>query len=555
MEQSFTKRSHFIEQIIDSDLTSGRCKKVRLRFPPEPNGYLHLGHAKAICLNFDLAAKYQGTCHVRFDDTDPSKESIDYVHAIQRDVTWLGYGMTQVTYASDYFDRLYKYARQLIERNKAYVDFHSTEEFAKQYKGTPTQAGKASPYRSTDIAENMRKFEDMHQGNIATGSCVLRAKIDMHSPNMHMRDPAIYRIRRDTRHFRADSCWHIYPMYDFAHCLCDAIEGITHSLCTLEFEVHRPVYEWFLDALGVTGPKQIEYSRLHLSHSVLSKRKMQVLIEERRVSGWEDPQLPTLAGLRHRGYTAASIKHFVRTVGVSKRKTLSDLSLFRWSLREDLNRCAQRRMAILHPLRIILSNYPKSQEESLQAQDNPEDPTAGKRALPFCRELYIDRDDFKEVADKNFFRLTIGKEVRLKYAYIIRCEEVIKNEEGQIIALRCTYDAETKSGLPGSNKKVKATISWVSAQHAISAHIRHYTSLFLSEWPDEEKDFLENLRPNSYIDITEAQLEPTLGQAKAGEIFQFERLGYYCRDEQNARLFHQSVSLRESAKKATSLSS
>ena len=553
MKASSKKGPHFIEQMIATAISSGTCKEIRLRFPPEPNGYLHLGHAKAICLNFDLAATYQGTCHVRFDDTNPSQESMAYVHAIQCDMKWLGYDLSKVSYASDYFEALYKYAKKLIELDKAYVDEYSSEEFAKYYKGTPTQPGTVSPYRSTGIEENLRKFENMYLGKVSTGSCVLRAKIDMLSANMHMRDPAIYRIKREIPHFRTGNRWNIYPVYDFAHCLCDAIEGITHSLCTLEFEVHRPVYEWFLSALDLSGPKQIEYARLHLSHSVLSKRKTQVLIESGKVSGWEDPQLLTLAGLRQRGYTAQAIKHFVRMVGISKRKTLSDLSLLRWALRKDLNRCAQRRMAILYPLKIILSNYPKLQEEKIQVQNNPEDPAAGVRVLPFCRELYIERADFKETADENFFRLTLGQEVRLKYAYIIRCEEVVKNKEGQVIALRCTYDAETKSGLPGSNKKVKGTLSWVSARHAITSRVRHYDSLFISECPDVEENFLENLHPTPQIDIQNTQIEPTLKDAKAGEIFQFERLGYYCKDEREEKLFHQSVSLREPPKKDVSL--
>ena len=434
---------HFIAQIIEEDLRRRPDLQLRFRFPPEPNGHLHLGHSKAIALNFELARKYNASCHLRFDDTDPGKESKEYVRSILRDVAWLGYSTENLTYASDYFGKMYKYAQSLIRMGKAYVDSHSSEIFAEKYKGTPTRVGKESPDRGRSIEENLQLFEEMKTGEHSPGSLILRAKIDMASPNMHLRDPVIYRIK-EGGHFRTHQQWKIYPMYDFAHCLCDAIEGITYSLCSLEFEVHRPLYEWFLGTLGLSGPRQIEFARLSLSHSVLSKRKISILIEKKMVSGWSDPQLLTLSGLRRRGYTSSSLLRFVERVGLSKRRSLTNISLLHWSLREELNAVVERRIAILRPLRVEIENYPEKEKEWLLAQNNPEDNHAGSRQLLFEREIYIEETDFSEDPSPNFYRLSPGQEVRLKYAYIIRCKEVVRAKDGKLICLRCSYDPNTR---------------------------------------------------------------------------------------------------------------
>ena len=553
MPESHTQQEqlHFIAQVIEKDLAARPQLKLKLRFPPEPNGYLHLGHAKALCLNFDLAHQYQGSCHLRIDDTDPSKESSDYVRAIFEDIQWLGYSTEDTSYASDYFDQLYHYATELIGMDRAYVDGHSSEAFARQYKGTPTQAGTHSPHRARSIEENLSLFGDMKAGQHPAGSLILRAKIDMSSPNMHMRDPAIYRIKLE-QHYRSERKWCIYPMYDFAHCLCDAIEGVTHSLCSLEFEVHRPLYEWFLDTLGLSGPKQIEFARLSLSHTVLSKRKLSILISKGYASSWDDPMLPTLSGLRNRGFSSASLRRFVNRSGISKRNSLIDISLLNWALREDLNLSAPRRMAILRPLKVCIENYPEHEKEWLVAQNNPENAQAGHRHILFSRELYIEQTDFLLDPPSKFFRLAPGKEVRLKYAYIIRCKEVIRNEDGQITCLLCEYDPLTKSGTAGAQRSVKGTLSWVSTQGACTAELRHYEPLFKQPNPEVDPNYLDQVDPSAVERIQGAQLEASLGTAASPqEVYQFERQGYYCRDQQDVHLFHRSVSLRDSYQKAS----
>ena len=538
---------HFIAQRIERDLRHCPGMQIRLRFPPEPNGYLHLGHAKALLLNFELAKKYGGSCHLRFDDTNPSQESQHYVDSILYDLKWLGYGGARVTYTSDYFEMLHEYAVQMILKGKAYIDSHDSDVFAQKYKGTPTQIGSESPDRRRKIAENLELFDQMKQGKYPAGSFTLRAKIDMHSPNMHLRDPSIYRIK-ERAHFRKGNQWCIYPTYDFAHCISDAIEGITHSLCSLEFEVHRPLYEWILDTLLLSGPKQIEFARLNLSHTVLSKRKMAMLIKKESVGGWNDPRLATLSGMRRRGYKPSAIRCFVERVGLSKRKSLTDESVLAWALRRTLNVDCARRMAILWPLKVVITNYP-SHEEWVSVPNNPENPQDGARKMPFSRDIYIEQADFSENPPSNFFRLSIGEEVRLKYAYIIRCDEVVKDEKQRIAYLKCSYDPNTKSGTPGANRKVKSTLGWVSCAQAYAAEIRHYKPLFSIEEPESASDYLHHLQPNTMEVIRNAQLEPILRDAKACETYQFERLGYYSKDEKQEHVFHQGVPLRDAFKK------
>ncbi len=543
-------QNNFIKEIINKDLETGKFRKVHTRFPPEPNGYLHIGHAKSICLNFGLAKEYSGLCNLRFDDTNPTKESTEYVDSIIEDIKWLGFDWEdRLYYASDYFDQLYEFAVKLIRKGKAYVD-SSTPEEIKDSRGTTTEAGKGSPFRNRSIDENLDLFTRMKNGDFEESAHVLRAKIDMSSPNMWMRDPILYRIRKIAHHRTGDK-WCIYPMYDWAHGQSDSIEGITHSICTLEFEIHRPLYDWCLDQLEIHHPKQIEFARLNLSYTVMSKRKLLQLVQDKHVSGWNDPRMPTISGLRRRGFTPESIRIFSERVGVAKRDNMIDVALLEHSLREDLNKRAQRVMAVLNPLKVVITNYPDNQSEELEAINNPEDESMGKRIVPFSKEIFIEQDDFMEVPPKKFFRLSPGNEVRLRYAYIIKCEKVIKDEKGNITELRCTYDPETKSGSAKSSRKVKGTIHWVSAQHAIEADVRLYDRLFTSEDPeaDEEKTFIDHINPDSLEVIKNAKLEPFLKGVDKGKNFQFERLGYFCVDSEDSSkdnpVFNRTVTLRD----------
>ncbi|MDR3609472.1 MAG: glutamine--tRNA ligase/YqeY domain fusion protein [Ignavibacteriaceae bacterium] len=553
MEENFNTvaPSNFIRDIINEDLKTDKYNgRVHTRFPPEPNGYLHIGHAKSICLNFGIARDYNGLCNLRFDDTNPSKEEVEYVDSIEEDVRWLGFDWEdRKYYASDYFDQLYEFAIQLIREGKAYVD-SSTAGETKDMRGTPTESGTESPNRNRSIEENLRLFHGMKNGEFEDGAHILRAKIDMSSPNMIMRDPVMYRIKRATHHRTGDK-WCIYPMYDYAHPISDWIEGITHSICTLEFEIHRPLYDWFLSELHLENrPQQIEFARLNLSYTVMSKRKLLELVEKGQVSGWDDPRLPTISGLRRRGYTPESIRSFSEKIGVAKRDGTIDVALLEHTIREDLNKRAPRVMAVLRPLKVTITNYPEGQTEDLDAINNPEDPSMGKRVIPFSREIYIEQDDFREIPPKKFYRLYPGNEVRLRYAYIIKCNEVIKNESGDITELYCTYDPETKSGT-GSARSVKGTIHWVSARHAIKAEARLYDRLFETEDPsgDKEKDFKDLINPKSLEVIDNCLIEPHLANVKPGEKFQFERQGYFCVDPLSTKskiVFNRTVPLRDS---------
>lgn len=553
-EEEKKESLHFIHQIIEEDNRAGKFGgRVHTRFPPEPNGYLHIGHAKSICLNFGTAQKYGGLCNLRFDDTNPAKESDEYVNSIKEDVRWLGFDWEDRMYhASDYFDQLYAYAVQLIKKGKAYVDDLPSEEFAKNYKGTPTQPGKNSPFRDRSVEENLSLFEKMKNGEFPEGSHILRAKIDMAHPNMHMRDPAMYRIKH-AHHHRTGDKWHIYPMYDFAHGISDSIEGITHSLCTLEFEVHRPLYDWFIDELGIYHPQQIEFARLNLNYTVMSKRKLLELVEGNFVDGWSDPRLPTISGLRRRGYTPASIRNFAEKIGVAKRDNIIDVSLLEWSVREDLNKIAPRKMGILKPVKLIITNYPEDKVEYLEAVNNPEDPAAGTRQLPFSREVFIEQGDFMEDPPKQFFRLGPGREVRLKYAYIIKCEDYKKDPAtGQVTEIYCTYDPLTKSGEDQTGKKVKSALGWVSAGHACRAEVRLYDRLFNVEDPAdvaEGEDWKKNINPNSLEIVENAALEPSLADAEPGIGYQFERQGYFCLDTRYStpekKVFNRTVTLKD----------
>ncbi len=556
MEENKTaKQNNFIREIIDEHLRTNKYEgKVHTRFPPEPNGYLHIGHAKSICLNFGVAEDYNGLCNLRFDDTNPAKEDVEYVDSIREDIHWLGFDWGNREYfASDYFERLYEYAVQLIKKGKAYVDNLSPDEI-REYRGTPTQPGKNSPYRDRTVEENLELFEKMKNGEFDEGDCILRAKIDMSSPNINMRDPAIYRIKKASHHRTGDK-WVIYPMYDFAHGLSDSIEGITHSLCTLEFENHRPLYDWFLDELEVFHPQQIEFARLNLTFTVLSKRKLLQLVNEKYVDGWDDPRMPTISGFRRRGYTPESIRNFADKIGVAKRDSVVDVALLEHSIREDLNKRAQRVMGVLNPLKITITNYPENKTEELEAVNNPEDESMGKRLVPFSRELFIEREDFQEIPHRKFHRLAPGREVRLRYAYIIKCEEVIKDDDGNVVELLCTYDPETKSGSPNANRKVKGTIHWVSAKDAIDVEVRLYDRLFSVEFPeaDKEKDFTEFINPNSLEILTNCKVEPFLKDAKPGDRVQFERKGYFCVDtklsSEDNLVFNRTVTLRDSWQK------
>jgi len=543
MEDNTTKHEiperslNFIEEIIEEDLRTGKNdSRVHTRFPPEPNGYLHIGHAKSICLNFGLGKKYNGKTNLRFDDTNPVKEDLEYVDSIKEDVRWLGFDWEgREFYASDYFEQLYEFAQILIRKGKAYVCDMSAEEIS-ETRGTPTRPGKESPFRTRTIEENIALFTRMRAGEFPDGARVLRAKIDMSSPNMHMRDPIIYRIIH-TSHHRTGDKWCIYPMYDFAHGQSDSIEKITHSICTLEFEVHRPFYDWLIQEIGIYAPRQIEFARLNLSYTVMSKRKLLELVQDKYVSGWDDPRMPTICGLRRRGYTPESIRNFADTIGVAKRDNVIEINLLEYCVREDLNKRASRVMGVLNPLKIVLDNYPDNLVEEMEAVNNPEDPSAGNRKVPFSKELYIEQEDFMEDPPGKFFRLAPGREVRLRSAYIIKCESVVKDPEtGQILEVHCTYDSETKSGMPQSNRKVKGTLHWVSVRHALKAEIRIYDRLFTVENPDnaeEGKTYKDYLNPNS-LQLTVGYIEPSVAHAEAGRKFQFERLGYYSVDYDSA---------------------
>ncbi len=546
--ETLPERRNFIREIIDVDLKANKYeRKVHTRFPPEPNGYLHIGHAKSICLNFGIANDYKGMCNLRFDDTNPSKEEVEYVESIQQDVRWLGFDWDdRLFYASDYFEKLCGFAIRLIQKGKAYVCDLSADEI-RQYRGTLTEPGKESPYRNRTVEENLDLFQRMRSGEFPDGSRTLRAKIDMASPNLNLRDPVMYRILRSTHHRTGDS-WCIYPTYDWAHGQSDSIEGITHSICTLEFEIHRPLYDWFLNALEIHHPRQIEFARLNLTYTVMSKRKLLELVEEQRVNGWDDPRMPTISGLRRRGYTPESIRLFADRIGVSKNESMIDVALLEDCLRSDLNKRASRVMAVLHPLKIVIENYPDERVEELEAVNNPEDPAMGVRKIPFSKIIYIEQDDFQENPPKKYFRLSPGMEVRLRYAYIIKCVDVVKDEKsGKVVELRCTYDPETKSGSSQSGRKVKGTIHWVSALHAVNAEVRLYDRLFNVENPNDD-NWKECINPNSVEVLRDCKIEPGLAAAKPQDRFQFERLGYFCVDDDSktsALVFNRAVTLRD----------
>lgn len=542
--------SNFIQNIIDEDLKNNKNGgKVHTRFPPEPNGYLHIGHAKSICLNFGTAKKNNGLCNLRFDDTNPSKEEVEYVESIQEDVKWLGFDWEdRMFYASDYFEKLYEYAVELIKAGKAYVCDLSAQEI-KDYRGTLTEPGKNSPYRERTIEENLDLFTRMRRGEFEDGSRVLRAKIDMASPNLNMRDPVLYRILRATHHRTGDQ-WCIYPMYDYAHPLSDAIEGITHSICTLEFEAHRPLYDWAIHSLDLPAkPQQIEFARLDLTHTVMSKRKLRQLVEEKLVSGWDDPRMPTISGLRRRGFTPESIRDFCERIGVAKSNSTVDVAMLEHCIREDLNAKAARAMAVLRPLKVVIDNYPEGQVEYLEGENNPESLEMGSRQIPFSRVIYIEQDDFCENPPKKYFRLSPGKEVRLKFAYIITCVDVVKDEQGQVVEVHCTYDPLTKSGGPNSGKKVKGTLHWVSAEHAVKAEVRLYDYLLLNESEgEEEADFKSLINPNSLEVLDACMLEPSLAGVPVGSHYQFMREGYFCADPDSTpekMVFNRIVGLRD----------
>ncbi len=545
---------NFIRSIVAQDIETDKYDgRVVTRFPPEPNGYLHIGHAKSICLNFGIAAENKrGNCNLRFDDTDPSKEEIEYVESIKSDVRWLGFDWEdRLFYSSDYFEELYKYAVQLITAGKAYVDSLSAQEI-REYRGTLTEPGRESPYRNRSTEENFDLFARMRAGEFEDGAHVLRAKIHMASPNMLMRDPTLYRIKH-VSHYRTGDKWCIYPMYDFTHCLSDSIEGITHSICTLEFEINRQLYDWVLDELKVYHPQQIEFARLNLTYTVLSKRKLIELVERGHVTGWDDPRMPTISGLRRRGYTPASIRNFCERIGVAKRDSMVDVALLEYSAREDLNKHAPRVMGVLRPLKVVIDNYPEGKVEELEAENNPEDSSAGKRKIPFSRVLYIEKEDFMEDPPKKFFRLAPGREVRLKHAYYIKCSDIIKDEKtGEVIEVHCTYDAKTRGGWSEDGRKVRGTLHWVSAGHALKAEVRLYEHLFVKENPSETKDsadFKTYLNPNSMERLISCLVEPSLADAAPGSRYQFMRLGYFCVDSKdslsNALVFNRTVTLRD----------
>jgi glutaminyl-tRNA synthetase len=542
----------FIRTIIDEDIAAGKNGgRVHTRFPPEPNGYLHIGHAKSICLNFGIARDYGGKCNLRFDDTNPSKEDVEYVDSIKEDVRWLGFDWEErELYASDYFEKLYEYAVQLIKSGRAYVDSQSVDEIRRN-RGSFTTPGRESPFRGRSVEENLDLFERMRKGEFPDGSHVLRARIDMQHGNMNMRDPIMYRILRASHH-RTGERWCIYPTYDWAHGQCDSIEGITHSVCTLEFEDHRPLYDWFLEQLGVFRPQQIEFARLNLSYTLMSKRKLLLLVREGHVAGWDDPRMPTLSGLRRRGYTAEAVRGFCDRIGVARKDSMVDIGLLEHCLREDLNRKARRVMAVIRPVRLVIENYPEGKVEELEAENNPEDPGAGSRTLPFSRELYVESDDFREDPPKKWFRLAPGKEVRLKFAYYVTCRSVVRDETTkEVVELRCTYDPETRGGDSPDGRKVRGTLHWVSAAHAVDARVRLYDHLFTREDPSEEKegeDFRSFLNHDSLQEIPSCKVEPGLAAARPGDRFQFLRQGYFCVDPDSGEkglVFNRTVSLKD----------
>lgn len=550
MSNPNTGSKNFIELRIEKDLAEGKHETIKTRFPPEPNGYLHIGHAKSIVLNFTLGQEYNGSTNLRFDDTNPVKEEGRYVEAIKRDIKWLGYDWGENEfYASDYFDQLYEFAVELIKKGKAYVDDQSAEEIAAT-RGTPTEPGVISPYRERSVEENLDLFKRMKEGEFGDGEKIVRAKIDMSSPNMHMRDPAMYRIKNHPHH-RTGSEWHIYPMYDFAHGLSDSIERITHSLCSLEFEVHRPLYDWFLRELNTFPSQQIEFARLNLSYTIMSKRKLLKLVEEGVVEDWDDPRMPTISGLRRRGFSPASIRNFAQKVGVAKRNNIIDVSLLEHSVREDLNKTAPRVMAVLDPLKVVITNYPEGKTEQLEVENNPEDESAGSRVMPFGKEIYIEQDDFMEDPPRKFFRLGPGRMSRLKGAYIIECEDFVKDEvTGKITELHCKYFPESKSGEDKSGLKVKGTLHWVSAEHALDAEVRLYDRLFTEEEPEADKTttFMDCLNPESLKVLNNCKVEPSLKDSQPEDRFQFQRLGYFCADRsfsQNNLVFNRTVTLRD----------
>ncbi|MFN9721308.1 MAG: glutamine--tRNA ligase/YqeY domain fusion protein [Planctomycetota bacterium] len=542
----------FVRQIIDEDMKTGKWGgRVHTRFPPEPNGYLHIGHAKSICLNFGIAKEYGGKCNLRFDDTNPEKEDVEYVDSIMEDVRWLGFDWEErLFYASDYFEQLYEWAEKLIRDGKAYVCSLPLEEI-RSGRGTPVEAGVASPYRDRSVEENLDLFRRMRAGEFPDGAHVLRARIDMGHKHMLLRDPIMYRIRH-AEHHRTGHKWCIYPTYDYTHGQSDSLEGITHSICTLEFENHRPLYDWYCENLGIHHPQQIEFNRLNLTYTMMSKRRLLELVQAKFVTGWDDPRMPTLRGLRRRGYTPEAIRAFVTYVGVTKTPATMDMGVLENHIREDLNKRAERRMAVLNPLKVVITNYPEGQFEELDAINNPEDASAGSRKVPFSRELYIERDDFMEDPPKKFFRLSPGKEVRLRWAYFVTCTNVLKDATGHITEIHCTYDPATKGGDAPDGRKVKATLHWVSAEHTVKAEVRLYDHLFAKEDPDDVSDasldWKSNLNPNSLVVVKDAMLEPSLGKAAVGERFQFERLGYFCVDiesKSDAVVFNRTVTLKD----------
>lgn len=548
-----TSQDNFIKAIIRDDLATGKNgNRVHTRFPPEPNGYLHIGHAKSICLNFGVAKEFNGLCNLRFDDTNPSKEEDEYVESIKADVKWLGFDwQDRLFFASDYFEQIYQWAVQLIKNGKAYVDDLSAEEM-RQYRGSLTEPGKESPHRNRSVEENLQLFEEMRAGKYNEGEKILRAKIDMAAPNMNLRDPALYRIMKQEHH-RTGNQWCIYPMYDFAHGQSDSLEGITHSICTLEFEDHRPLYNWFLDALNIHHPRQVEFARLNITYTVMSKRKLLELVTKNLVNGWDDPRMPTLSGMRRRGYPAESIRNFCDKIGVAKKDSTVDIALLEHCIREELNKTSPRVLAVLNPLKVVITNYPENQTEEIDAINNRENPEMGSRKIPFSREIFIEKDDFMEEPVKKFFRLAPGKEVRLRYTYFITCQEVIKDANGEVIELRCTYDPATKTGYAPDERKVKGTIQWVDANSCINAEARIYDRLFTKENPEESADggsYVDNLNPDSLKTIS-CLVEPTANNAVPGTRYQFERIGYFCADKDSTvdkMVFNLTVSLKESWK-------
>ncbi len=549
-EKDSSPASDFIRAAVAEDLRTGRFSRVHTRFPPEPNGYLHIGHAKAICIDFGIATEFGGKCNLRFDDTNPVKEEVEYVESMMQDIHWLGFDWEDRRfYASDYFEQLYEYAVKLIQKGKAYVCDLSADE-VREYRGTLTEPGRDSPFRNRTVDENLGLFGRMRGGEFPDGSRTLRAKIDMASPNINLRDPVMYRILHASHH-RTGDAWCIYPMYDFAHGQSDSIEGITHSLCSLEYEIHRPLYDWFLDELEIYHPRQIEFARLNVSYTVLSKRKLLRLVQDGHVRGWDDPRMPTLSGLRRRGYTPEAIRDFCERIGVSKKDSIVDLALLEHCLREDLNRRAPRAMGVLKPLRVVIENYPEGRVEEFDTLNNPEDPAAGTRKVPFARVLYIEQDDFREAPPPRYFRLAPGREVRLRSAYFVKCVEVVKDGQGKVVELRCSYDPATRGGDAPDGRKVKATLHWVSAAHAVPAEVRLYERLFTMEDPeeaDEGRDFLANLSQNSLEVLPACRVEPSLAGAKIGSIYQFERQGYFCVDPDSAGgklVFNRAVSLKD----------